>query len=380
MLLRTFRGAFGVTAVGLALALLYGGPAGLAVASILAVLEISLSFDNAVVNATVLGRMSDFWQKIFLTAGIAIAVFGMRMLFPLLIVGITADLSPAQALNMALHDGKHYGELLHAAHPAIAAFGGMFLLNLFLDFIFEEREITWLSWLEKPLFRIGKLDQVSTVVSLVGLVVAANTLAPAGNVSTVLFSGALGLVTYILVNGLGELFEAGEEDAVEDGLPGIHGDAERVDEVVSVTGGPAAATLVKQVGKAAFFLFLYLEVLDASFSFDGVIGAFAITSDPIIIAIGLGIGATYIRSLTVFLVRKGTLSEYVYLEHGAQWAIGALAVLLGITIKYEVPEVVTGLIGVAFIGAAFASSMVRNKRNPEEESSEPELETVSAGS
>jgi hypothetical protein len=116
------------------------------------------------------------------------------------------------------------------------------------------------------------------------------------------------------------------------------------------------------VGRAAFFLFLYLEVLDASFSFDGVIGAFAITSDPIIIAIGLGIGAMFIRSLTVFLVRKGTLSEYVYLEHGAMWAIGALAVILLITIEYEVPEVVTGLIGVGFIGAAFASSVVRNRR------------------
>ena len=95
-------------------------------------------------------------------------------------------------------------------------------------------------------------------------------------------------------------------------------------------------------------------MLDASFSFDGVVGAFAITSDPIIIAIGLGVGAMFIRSLTVYLVRKGTLSEYVYLEHGALWAIGALAVLLLITIKYDVPEVVTGLIGVGFIGAAFA--------------------------
>ena len=120
--------------------------------------------------------------------------------------------------------------------------------------------------------------------------------------------------------------------------------------------------MLATVGKAAFFLFLYLEVLDASFSFDGVIGAFAITSDPIIIAIGLGVGAMFIRSLTVFLVRKGTLGEYVYLEHGALWAIGALAVLLLITIEYDVPEVVTGLIGVGFIGAALVSSIVRNRR------------------
>ena len=174
-------------------------------------------------------------------------------------------------------------------------------------------------------------------------------------------AGALGVVTYILVNGLGELFEAGgEDDEVEPGsLPGIHGDAELVDQAVRSTGGPGA--VVGAAGKAAFFLFLYLEVLDASFSFDGVIGAFAITQDIFIIAVGLGVGAMYIRSLTVYLVRKGTLSEYVYLEHGAHWAIGALAAILLVSIKYEVPEVVTGLIGVGFIGAAFCSSLIRNR-------------------
>ena len=115
-------------------------------------------------------------------------------------------------------------------------------------------------------------------------------------------------------------------------------------------------------GKAAFFLFLYLELLDASFSFDGVIGAFAITSDPIIIAIGLGVGAMYVRSLTIYLVNKGTLANYVYLEHGAHWAIGALAVLLLVTIGHHIPEVVTGLIGVGFIAAAFYWSVRENRR------------------
>ena len=161
------------------------------------------------------------------------------------------------------------------------------------------------------------------------------------------------MATYLVVNGLGEFFDEGsdEDDDGEAGADGRRG-------VRAPAGGA-----VQAVGKAAFFLFLYLEVLDASFSFDGVVGAFAITSDPIIIAIGLGIGAMFIRSLTVFLVRKGTLSEYVYLEHGAFWAIGALAVLLLITIEYDVPEVVTGLIGVGLILAAFASSVVRNKRD-----------------
>jgi hypothetical protein len=366
MFFKTFGASLVVAVVGLGLGLLYGGGTGLAVVAILAVLEVSLSFDNAVVNATVLVRLSPFWQKIFLTVGVAIAVFGMRLVFPLLIVGITAKLSPVEAIRLALDKGDpdtkgSYGYLLHQAHPAIAAFGGVFLLLLFLDFVFEEREITWLTPIEKGLARIGKLDQLSVVTALVVLVIAAYTLAPDNKVSTVLVSGALGMATYLVVNGLGEFFDV-DEDAEGDGA---------ADGPVDDKG----KRIVGAVGKAAFFLFLYLEVLDASFSFDGVIGAFAITSDPIIIAIGLGIGAMFIRSLTVYLVRKGTLSEYVYLEHGALWAIGALAVLLLFTIKYEVPEVVTGLIGVGFIGAAFASSVYRNRREASE-SAQVELETA----
>jgi len=162
----------------------------------------------------------------------------------------------------------------------------------------------------------------------------------------VMIAGSLGAVTYLLVNGLGSFFEGVGE----------------LDEAAAENGGPS--TLGKASGRAAFFLFLYLEVLDASFSFDGVIGAFAITQDIFIIAVGLGVGAMYIRSLTVYLIRKGTLNDYVYLENGAHWAIGALAVILFISIKYEIPEVVTGLIGVGFIGAAFLSSLARNRRGP----------------
>ncbi|MHA6782452.1 DUF475 domain-containing protein [Pseudonocardia saturnea] len=355
MNLRIFGASYAVTAVSLVVAYLYAGVPGLILCAILGVLEISLSFDNAVVNATVLERMSEFWQRIFLTIGIVIAVFGMRLVFPLIIVAVTAGLNPVESLTLALErrpesDPTSYAALLNEAYPQIAAFGGMFLLMLVLDWLFEDRDIKWLSWLERPLAKIGRLNQLSTVIALVLLVVLANTLA--AEPAVVLIAGALGVVTYLAVNGLGELFDTAGEAQMEE--------VEKSEN----SNGTGPSELAKATGKAGFFLFLYLEVLDAAFSFDGVIGAFAITTDPIIIALGLGlIGAMFVRSLTVFLVRKGTLAEYVYLEHGAHWAIGALAAILLIGIgPFHVDEIITGLIGVVFIGAAFASSLLRNRR------------------
>ncbi|MFD4458484.1 DUF475 domain-containing protein [Nocardia sp. NPDC058480] len=353
MITRIFGLSIAITVVSLVVAYLYGGLTALALCAILGILEVSLSFDNAVINATVLERMSEFWQRIFLTIGVLIAVFGMRLVFPLAIVWVTAGLNPVQAFDLALNppandaatfpDGSpSYETLLTDAHPQIAAFGGMFLALLFLNFIFEEREHTWLSWIEKPLAKAGKLDMLSVVVSGTGLVLVAEFLADADDRSTVLVAGLLGMIVYILVDGLGSMFHTEE---FEEGPQ----------------GGPS--TLVKATGKAAFFLFLYLEVLDASFSFDGVIGAFAITSDPIIIALGLGlIGAMFVRSITVYLVRQGTLADYVYLEHGAHWAIGALAAILLVSIGVHVNELITGLVGVAFIGAALISSILRNRK------------------
>ncbi|MDX3372436.1 DUF475 domain-containing protein, partial [Streptomyces sp. ME02-6987-2C] len=109
-----------------------------------------------------------------------------------------------------------------------------------------------------------------------------------------------------------------------------------------------------------------------------VIGAFAITNDIVLMALGLGIGAMYVRSLTVYLVRQGTLDDYVYLEHGAHYAIGALAVILLVTIQYEIHEIITGLVGVALIGWSFFSSVRRNRAlaAAERESKENETEAV----
>jgi hypothetical protein len=360
VLLKTFGWSFAITAVGLVAAAFYGGWTAFGIVAILAVLEISLSFDNAVVNAGILKKMNAFWQKIFLTVGVLIAVFGMRLVFPVVIVAVTAKMGPVEAVNLAFNNKDKYQELVTDAHPAIAAFGGMFLLMIFLDFIFEDRDIQWLRWIEQPLAKLGKVDMLSVCIAMVVLLITSFTFATHAHqhggahvdkAQTVLIAGIAGLITYMVVGGLSGYFE----DRLEAEEEREHEEEEEAER----TGKKKPAIVL--VGQAAFFMFLYLEVLDASFSFDGVIGAFAITNDIVLMALGLGIGAMYVRSLTVYLVRQGTLDDYVYLEHGAHYAIGALAVILMVTIQYEINEVITGLVGVVLIAWSFWSSVRRNR-------------------
>ncbi|MCL8013469.1 DUF475 domain-containing protein [Streptomyces sp. AS02] len=359
MVLRTFGWSLAVTALGLAFAAWQWGWEAFGIVLILSVLEISLSFDNAVVNAGILKKMNAFWQRIFLTLGILIAVFGMRLVFPVVIVAISAKVGPVEAVQLALDEPERYEALVTDAHPAIAAFGGMFLLMIFLDFILEDRDIKWLAWLERPLAKLGKIDMLAVCLALIALLATAMTFATHAHVSTghadktatVLLSGVAGLITYLVVGGLSGYFE----DRLEEEEEHEHEEEEKA----RAEGRPVSA--VALAGKAAFFLFLYLEVLDASFSFDGVIGAFAITNHIFWMALGLGIGAMYVRSITVYLVRQGTLDDYVYLEHGAHYAIGALAAILLITIQHQISEIITGLIGVVLIAASFVASVRRNK-------------------
>jgi uncharacterized protein len=360
VLLKTFGWSFAVTALGLVAAAFYGGWTAFGIVAILAILEISLSFDNAVVNAGILKKMNAFWQKIFLTVGVLIAVFGMRLVFPVVIVAISAKMGPIEAVDLALNNKDHYQELVTDAHPAIAAFGGMFLLMIFLDFIFEDRDIQWLRWIERPLAKLGKVDMLSVCIALIVLLITSFTFATHAHqhggahvdkAQTVLIAGIAGLITYMIVGGLSGYFE----DKLEEEEEREHEEEEEA----ARTGKKKPAVVL--AGQAAFFMFLYLEVLDASFSFDGVIGAFAITNDIVLMALGLGIGAMYVRSLTVYLVRQGTLDDYVYLEHGAHYAIGALAVILMVTIQYEINEVITGLVGVVLIAWSFWSSVRRNR-------------------
>ena len=319
----------------------HGGSPGLLqalwITAVLAVLEVSLSFDNAVVNATVLRNWNAFWRKLFLTVGILVAVFGMRLLFPLVIVAVATGLGLIDVWHMAINTPDEYARNLISHHAEVSAFGGAFLMLVFLNFLFdEEKELHWLGWLEAKVGQYG--TEGLAILLTMAAVFFGMTLVPEARKLAVLTAGVVGVLVYVGVDWVSGLLESGEAE------------------------GSGEAGVGKLVAQGSIGGFLYLEVLDASFSFDGVIGAFAITNDVVIIMLGLAIGAMFVRSLTVYLVYKGTLDEFVYLEHGAHYAIGILALIMFASIGYEIPEWFTGLSGIAFIGVSLWSS-IRHRKN-----------------
>jgi len=313
--LKYFYFSFFIALVGLALAFYIGGVEAVYLTSILAILEVSLSFDNAVVNAKILKNMDKVWQKRFLTWGMLIAVFGMRLVFPVLIVAIASGLSIYETINIALFEPQKYHEILLKSEKLIYAFGGAFLWMVFSDFLFEKKEVRWIKPFEKTAERFGKVDNISLIVAMIiGIIIVYDS-----KDYLVAIAYFLGVLAYSILKGINEALSA---EGVKNGLIGL----------------------------------IYLEVLDASFSFDGVIGAFAITPNIWLIMIGLGIGAMFVRSLTIWMVEKGVLDEYKYLEHGAHYAIGVLAVIMLLKIFFHVGEVITATLGLGLLIAAFIHS------------------------
>jgi hypothetical protein len=326
--MKHFYSSIVITVIGLILALYLGGFYALYITALLAVLEVSLSFDNAVVNAKVLETMEPKWQKRFITIGIPIAVFGMRFIFPVLIVSVASSMGFVEAFNLALHEPEKYQHSLESTKNLIFAFGGSFLLMVFLDFFFEEdREHKWITILEdnKAVEKISEVNNVELIIAISLGLVLVNMTADVG-VAMAYFGGVL---LHSLIASLDDLLST---DGVRSGIMG----------------------------------FLYLEVLDASFSFDGVIGAFALSSNIFIIMIGLGIGAMFVRSLTLYFVEKKTLSEFRYLEHGAHYAILALSAVMFMKMFFEVSEVIVGTIGITFIAIAVYHSIHENRKEAKE--------------
>lgn len=329
--MRHFTSSFIIALLGFAAAYYWAGAAGLLMVCILSLMEVSLSFDNAVVNATVLKDMSRAWQQRFLTWGMVIAVFGVRFLLPVLIVAAVSGLSIEAVTLMAIYQPEEYSHHVEASHVQISSFGGMYLLLVFLSFFVKEnKSLHWLAWIERRLAQLGKLESIEVALALCALLFAQHFLPP-GQRLAALMSGVVGVILFVVVKSVSELFAHSEQ-------------AENT------------------AHKAGLVSFLYLEMLDLSFSLDGVIGAFAITRDVVLILLGLTIGAMFVRSLTLFLVRARMLEEYLFLEHGAHYAIGALAVLMLADMSLHVPEWITGLTGFVLIVLSLWSSIRAKKR------------------
>lgn len=327
--MRHFALSFIVTILALIISFWWGGGRGLFICLLMIALDISFSLDNAVVNAKVLRDMSAIWQKRFLTWGMLIATFGMYYLFPILIVSLATGLNLMEVTRLAIDAPEEYSKHLMASHAQIGAFGGMFLLMVFLCFILDaSKECHWLGHIEKQLARLGKLESVEVIIALALLLTLQSFLRQ--EQLHVLVAGTLGVTLYVCISGITALF-----------------------------GGEVVEGVAAKTGLASF---VYLNLLDASFSLDAVVGSFAISNDIVIIMLGLSSGAMFVRSMTVHMVRKGTLDQYIYLEHGAHYAIGALAVIMLVSIVTPVSEIVTGLIGLVFIALSLVSSIRYNRK------------------
>lgn len=304
------------------------GMAALFLVVILSVLEVTLSFDNAVVNAKILERMPLIWQKRFLTWGILVSVFGTRFILPILIVSAAVWASPVYITKLAFTDPAAYGHLLEGVHGSITAFGGMFLLMVSLKYFFNKaKDLHWIEVIEKHLVKWGRIEAIEIALALTML--TSLSFLTHFDRADVMIAGIIGLILFIVMEGVAGSMSVESTDIAAGGLT----------------------------------LFIYLNILDSAFSLDGVVGAFALTNDLIIIVIGLGIGAYFVRSLTIYFVRQKTLSHLIYLEHGAHWAILGLAVAMLANLVVHIPEVVTGLIGLCFVGLSYYSSVKGQKSN-----------------
>ena len=300
----------------------WSGVAAFLTVAALSILEITLSFDNAVVNAQVLKQMSPLWQKRFLTWGMLVAVGGTRLVLPIFLVSLTAWVSPWLAVHLAFFDSAQYAVLISGARYAIGAFGGAFLAMISLRYFLDEgKTVHWIHAVERHLARWGDIEALEIALVLGGVVVAA-LLAVSEARSAILLAGVIGIVLSV----------------------GI----ESVMRALSVRGKGVAAGIG---------LFIYLNVLDSAFSLDGVVGAFALTTSIPFIVIGLGIGAYFVRSLTLYLTEHKVLDSLVFIEHGAYWAIFGLALSMFVGLVVEVPAFVTGLVGLLFMIAAYVSSV-----------------------
>ncbi|HFC11105.1 MAG TPA: DUF475 domain-containing protein [Candidatus Kaiserbacteria bacterium] len=310
-----------ISVVVLSIMYVWGGLPAFLITLALAVLEITFSFDNAVINARILEKMPLRWQQFFLTWGVLVSVGIVRFVLPVLIVSVVLALSPSTVAVLIFTEPAKYAVLIAAAEPAIKAFGGTFLLLIALRYFFnEKKDVHWFTIIERKFASWGQLEAINIALALSVLLLVA--ILSKHQSEIILESGLFGTVLFIAMEGVTRALGVEAKNVVHSGV--------------------------------AFFL--YLSVLDMAFSLDSVVGAFAITTSVPVIVAGLGIGAYFVRTLTLMLVRGGTLKRMLYLENGAHWAIFALAICMFVALLTPLPEWFVASIGVMLIFFAYLSS------------------------
>lgn len=221
--------------------------------------------------------------------------------------------------------------MMQGAHLAVSAFGGAFLLMVFLNYFFShEKEVHWIKVIEKPAAKMAVFQSIELVFAIVAMM-SIHHYIPEPEKLTFLISFLWGLLTFLIVHGISGVLEEGHLSKLK-------------------------------FFSSGFGMFLYLEVLDASFSFDGVVGAFAISNQLLVIMIGLGVGAFFVRAITLYLVEKETLNQYRFLEHGAFYALGVLAFFMLLDSFFHFPEWLTALTGAAILVLSVLWSMYEDRK------------------
>lgn len=293
----------------------------------LSIFEIVSSIDNAVINAEVLSTMSEKAKKWFLFYGILFAVFVVRGMLPWLIVWITnPTLGFLGSLTATFSNDPAILASIKESTPVLMLSGGVFLLFLFLHWLFIEDKSFGL---HSEVFFAKHGAWFYAIVSLliVGIVALALQVNP-----NLALAAVIGSSAFFITDGFKKNAEANEQKLLE--------------------GSSGLSDLSK---------IIYLEIIDTTFSIDGVLGAFAFTMSVPLIIIGNGLGALVVRQLTMGNIDN--IKKYVYLKNGAMYSVfflGLVMVLEGF--KVEVPEFVTPLVTVLIIAFFFIKSILHARK------------------
>ena len=339
------KGDFVVLTIAALVAGMVGGlAAGITTFVVLYIVEVVFSFDNAIVNAEILarikGRDDDHTSKLRRKArwiAWVVAVLGMRLFFPVAMVVVTAKLSFGQTLNLALFHGAAYKNAVDGASLPIAMIGGTMLISIFLLFLFDDREQheMWITFIEKPLARVGKND----VLVLAIIVATTDVLVAAGkHMSSLLYYGLPALSVYAAIS----ILSAKLEDNAESGT-------------LVKAGASFLRTFIRLVA--------ILSATDASLSLDSVQGGLSVTHNIIVLMLGLGAGSWTVMSLTIRFVEEKSAESLKYLGHGAYYAIGGLGILTYVKMFDDhLNDYIGAGIGLFFIFAGVGSSLAEKKR------------------